>query len=160
MPALSVTNDIEPGSAFNFEILIQPMPAFGHYFRAIIGMAWFFEKMNCNVKFVFDEGYDYFENSILKVSQEFLAEKFISLRLDMQEFNRYCIHIPSEYAYSVISRLSIKQDIQRQADEWVRSNLKANWIGVHFRGTDMVVRKQGGGFVEMDTYIYYLETSY
>ena len=77
--------------------------------------------------------------------------------MDIREFNRYYIHIPSEYAYSVISRLSIKQDIQRQADEWVRSNLRANWVGVHFRGTDLVVRKQGGGFIEMDTYIYYLE---
>ena len=42
-------------------------------------------------------------------------------------------------------------------NEWVCSNLKANWVGVHFRGTDLVVRKQGGGFIEMDTYIYYLE---
>ena len=157
MSALSVTNNIGSEPAFNFEIPIAKENAFGHYFRPIIGIAWFFEKMNCNVKFVFDEGYDYFENFILKVSKESLAEKFISLRLNMREFDRHCIHIPSEYAYSVISRLSIKQDIQKQADEWVRSNLRANWVGVHFRGTDFVIGGRGRSFIEMDTYIYYLK---
>ena len=157
MPALSVTNNMKSRPALNFEILIKQHFALGHYFREIIGIAWFFEKMNCNVKFVFKEGHNYFENSILKVSKESLAEKFISLRLNMREFDCHCMHIPSEYAYSVISRLSIKQDIQKQADKWVHSNLTGNWIGVHFRGTDLVVRKRRGGFVGMDTYIYYLK---
>ena len=155
MSMSSVTNNIGSMPAFNFEIFIVPLDPLGHYFRAIIGIAWFFEKMNCNVKFVFKEGFDYFENSILKVSQEPLAEKFISLRLPMREFDHHYIHIPSEYAYSVISRLSIKHDIQKQADGWIHSNLKGDWIGVHFRGTDLGIRYES--FIEMDTYIYYLE---
>ena len=155
MAALSATNNMKSWPVLNFEIPIEKENALGHYLRAIIGIAWFFEKMNCNVKFVFDEGYDYFENSILKVSKESLAEKFISLRLNMREFDRHCIHIPSEYAYSVISRLSIKQDIQKQADKWVRSNLTDNWVGVHFRGTDWGT--QDGNLAGMDSYIYYLE---
>ena len=153
--ALLTTNDTESKPVFNFEVAIKPIPPLGHYFRSIIGIAWFFEKMNCNIKFVFAKGFNYFENSTLKVSPESSSDNYIALSLYMREFDRYCRWITSDYAYSVMSRLTIKKEIQEEADQWIRANLKGNWIGVHLRGTDR--KKCDSYFIEMDTYISYLK---
>ena len=155
--ALEIINGTRSNPTFNFEIAIEGIPDLGHYFRSIVGIAWFFEKMNCNVKFVFAEGFDYFENSTLKVSPKSSFENYMALRLHMREFDRYHVWITSEYAYSVMSRLTIKKEIQEEADEWVRANLKGDWIGVHFRGTDLVVRKHNKGFIALEVYMSYLK---
>ena len=155
--ALSNINSTGSNPTFNFEIAIMPNTSFGHYFRSILGIAWFFEKMNCNIKFVFDDDFNYFENSTLKVSQESLSENYMALRLHMREFQQYQLWSSSKYAYRVISRLTISKEIQEQADEWVRANLKGNWIGVHFRGTDWVAQRRDTGFIEIDTYVSYLK---
>ena len=155
--ALAITNGTASNPTFNFEIVVRGTPALGHYFRTILGIAWFFEKMNCNIKFVFSRRYNYFENSILKVSQESSFENYIALRLNMREFMNYYIWITSEYAYSVMSRLIIKREIQEEAEEWVDTNLIGDWIGVHFRGTDTMMRKHTEGFIELEVYMSYLK---
>ena len=156
--ALAITNGTRSNPTFNFEIVMTPSLSFGHYFRWIVGIAWFFEKMNCNIKFVFARRFNYFENSILRVSQESLSEQYIALRLNMQEFQNHCMSITSEYAYNVMSRLTIKRKIREKADKWAGTNLKGNWIGVHFRGTDAgVVRGHTRNFIELEVYISYLK---
>ncbi len=155
--ALAITNGTASNPTFNFKIVPRGTPAFGHYFRLIVLIAWFFEKMNCNVKFVFQKHFNYFENSILKVSQESSFENCIALRFGRKQFPDHCIWIPSEYAYNVMSRLTIKKEIQEEADEWVGTNLKGDWIGVNFRGTDTVVRKHTKGFIELEVYMSYLK---
>ena len=156
--ALAITNGTGSNPTFNFEITMTPSPSFGHYFRWIVGIAWFFEKMNCNIKFVFAKRFNYFENSILKVSQESSSNNYIALRLNMQEFQGHCMWITSEYAYMVMSRLTIKRKIREKADKWAGTNLKGNWIGVHFRGTDAaVVRRHTRNFIELEVYMSYLK---
>ena len=152
---LANTNGTKPNSSFNFEIAIKPIIPLGHYFRSIVGVAWFFEKMNCNIKFVFKESFNYFENSTLQLCRESSPENYIALQLPIRQFDRYDLWIPAKHACSVISRLTIKKEIQEQADEWVRANLKTHWIGIHFRGTDRTT--QSRYFIEIDTYISYLK---
>ena len=154
--ALATTNGTVSNPIFNFKIVINKIPALGHYFRSIVGIAWFFEKINCNIKFVFRKHFNYFENFILKVSPESLCDNYIDLRLHMREFDRYYVWIASDYAYSVISRLTIKREIQEEADEWVGANLKGDWIGVHFRGGDLP-QSQSGSKYDMDNYMSYLK---
>ena len=156
--ALIATNSAGLGCfVFNFKIsTIQP-PGWVHFFHSIISQAWFFEKMNCNIKFVFAEGQDYFENSVLKVSQKSSLENCIALRFGWKEFPDHYLWISSEYAYSVMSRLMIKKDIQEEVDKWIGVNLKDNWIGVHYRGTDMPKAKSQRDYIGMNTYISYLK---
>ena len=154
--ALATTNGTVSNPIFNFKIVIKKTPALGHYFRAIVGIAWFFEKMNCNIKFVFDERFNYFENFTLKVSPESSCNNYIALRLNMREFDRYYTWIASDYAYSVMSRLTINKELQEEADEWVGANLKGDWIGVHFRGCDLP-QSQSGRKYDMDNYMSYLK---
>ncbi len=156
--ALIATNGAESdGFVFNFKIFQEYPPGWANFLYLIISQAWFFEKMNCNIKFVFAEGKDYFENSTLKVSQKSSFENCITLRFGWKEFPDHCLWISSEYAYSVMSRLTIKKEIQDEADEWVRVNLKGNWIGVHYRGTDMPKAKPSRDYIGMNTYISYLK---
>ncbi len=155
--ALAITNGCGSNPIFNFEIVIAPIQALGHYFRSIVGIAWFFEKMNCNIKFVFAEDFNYFENSTLQVSQESSSENYVALQLPMREFDRHDLWITSDYACSLMSRLTIKREIQDEANEWIGANLKGNWIGVHYRGTDMPQATLQRSCIDMDTYISYLK---
>ncbi len=139
----------------NFRIIISPIKAIGHYFRSIICVAWLFEKMNCNIKFAFARGFNYFENSTFEVSQEFSSNSYTDLRLKNVNFHYYYFWVPLDYACSVISKLTINKEIQDEADEWVRVNLKGDWVGVHYRGTDMTLPKYG--YTKMDTYISHLK---
>ncbi len=155
--ALAITNGFRSNPIFNFEIVIERIPALGHYLRSIVGIAWFFEKMNCNIKFVFAEDFNYFENSTLKVSPKSLSEPYIDLRLHMREFDTHHVWITSDYARSVMSRLIIKKEIQDEANKWIDTNLKGDWIGVHFRGSDMPKSRPGRSYIDMDTYTLYLK---
>ncbi len=156
--ALIATNGAKSdGFVFNFKIFQEYPPGWTNFLHPIISQAWFFEKMNCNIKFVFAKGQDYFENSTLKVSQESSFENCIALRFGWEEFPDHCLWISSEYAYSVMSRLTIKKEIQDEADQWVRVNLKGNWTGVHYRGTDMPKANSQRDYIGMNSYISYLK---
>ena len=156
--ALMATSGAESGCfVFNFKIFVKKLPGWANFLPMVISQAWFFEKMNCNVMFLFNESYNYFENSTLKVAQKFSFENCIALRFGKEKFPNHSLWISSEYAYSVISRLTIKKEIQDEADQWARINLKGDWIGVHYRGTDRTTPKQVENHVKMDTYISYLK---
>ena len=102
----------------------------------IVGVAWFSEKMATNVKFRFPNLEDPFENSTLISTKMHRHEKFAPLKHVIMWENYAKCAISSEYGHKIISKLSIKKELYRQADEWIDNNLQGNWVGVHFRGTD------------------------
>ena len=145
--------------------------ALGSYFPRIIGVAWLCKKLNINVKFTFPDTYitsgrDFFENSILDYAKTCHPENFTQLKkplvnLDYREGLYPSIweefakcKISSEYGYKIISRLSIKQEIQQQADQWSNENIKGECVGVHYRQTDVI---QEHIIIRIDSYIYYLK---
>ena len=142
----------------NFRIKIPGSFEIRRYFDRIISTAQFFEKMGINVKFVFKINHNYFENSILEISKEHQPKYFVTIPFTESQERIFMYNsqsLSSEYGYSVISKLSIKQGIQKQADEWSRMNLKGDWVGVHFRGTDLPPGRID--YLEMDVFIAYLK---
>ncbi len=146
-------------------------PSLGSYFLRIIGVAWLCEKLGINVKFTFPDTYitggsNLFENSILNYAKTCHLENFTKLKKPLAELNyrkgRYPSpweelakrEISSEYGYKIISRLSIKQEIQQQADQWSNANIKGQYVGVHYRQTDAIHESR---IISIDSYIDYLE---
>ena len=146
-------------------------PSLGSYFPRIIGVAWLCEKLGINVKFTFPDTYitggsNLFENSILNYAKTCHPENFTKLKKPLAELNyRKGIYpspwegfakreISSEYGYKIISRLSIKQEIQQQADQWSNENIRKECIGVHYRRTDILDELRT---ISIDNYIGYLK---
>ena len=104
---------------------------------AVIGVVWFCEKIDINLKFNFiklEEGV--FGNSMWIHSEKYRHENPMQF-MDTVIWENYAkVAIPSEYGHKIISRLKIKEALLQQVDEWVNSNLHGNWVGVHYRGTD------------------------
>ena len=143
----------------NIRIKIPGSFELKYYFHQIINTAQFFERMGINVKFVFKINHNYFENSILEVSEKHQPKHFVTIPFTKSQERIFLYHpqrLSTKYGYSVISKLSIKQGIQKQADEWSRMNLKGDWVGVHFRGTDLLAIGRDD-YLEMDVYIAYLK---
>ena len=135
----------------------------------LVTIAWICEKLNINLRPLSKDTnyYDIFDFA-LNYSEPCEYENFTSLRepithikhlrnlglnlrMLLAEFSRH--KISSEYGYKIISKLSIKQDLQQQADKWYRSNIKGNCIGVHYRGTDAMSQRQ----ITIESYITYLK---
>ncbi len=146
-------------------------PALGSYFPRIIGVAWLCEKLCINVKFTFPDTYitsgsDFFENSVLDYAKTCHPENFTQLKkplvnLDYREGIYPSIweefakcKISSEHGYKIISKLSIKQEIQQHADQWCDANIKGACVGVHYRQTDVI---QEHRIIRIDSYIDYLK---
>ena len=121
-----------------------------NYLYGIIGVAWLCERMNITVEFVFPkEKLSFFENSILyqrntnntyhkksfliNSSSDYLAS--IARKVARKD-------LPAEYGYEIISQLSIKPDIQHQADAWFNVHIKGDWVAVHYRGTDAHIHSE------------------
>ncbi len=146
-------------------------PALGSYFPRIIGVAWLCEKLGINVKFTFPDtfitgGSNFFENPVLNYAKTYHPENFTKLKKPLvdlcyrekiypslwEEFAKS--KISSEYGYKIISKLSIKQEIQQQADQWSNANIKEECIGVHYRQTDVIDENR---IISIDSYIDYLK---
>ena len=118
----------------------------------IIGVVWFGEKMNINIKFNFTGLEDVFENSMLIHSEKYRNENPERFRKAVLWKNYAKVAISSEYGYKIISKLEIKKRLLQEADEWVNSNLQGDWVSVHYRGTDAYRR-----FIPIEDYIAYLK---
>ena len=135
----------------------------------LVGIAWICEKLNINLKPVRKESayYDIF-NAALNYSESCQCEEFakirepitqiqhmrhlgINLREVLAEFSRN--RISSAFGHKIISTLSIKQELQQQADQWYQTNIKKNFIAIHYRGTDALFQRK----MTMDAYITYLQ---
>ena len=118
----------------------------------IVGYAWLCEKLNINPKFVASDENNFFKNSMFmysKKTREGLSNGWLI------NFSRS--KIPSQYGHKIISRLTIKEKTQRQADKWTDSNLQGDWLGVHYRGTDLARTGRKYRFIKIETYIAYLK---
>ena len=68
--------------------------------------------------------------------------------------------VSSEYGHKVLSKLSIKEDLKKTADEWFAKHIKGDWVAVHYRGTDVVAEKdklKGRYRIDLEPYIEYLQ---
>ena len=135
----------------------------------LVAIAWICEKLNLDLKPISkNTGYYDIFDSTLNRSDSCKHENFMSLkepithirhiqkhRLNFREvLSGFARHrITSEYGYKIISKLSIKQDLQQQADNWCRTNIKGNCIGVHYRGTDAIYQRK----MTIEAYITYLK---
>ena len=139
---------------FNVQMKMPISPALKHYFDTIIGATYFFEKLGVNVKFLYGKKSRCFENSTIMVSEEHWCEKnlidFPCDRFKNVVFQGYREHFTWDFAHRVISNLSIKQNLRKQADEWCDQNLKGDWVGVHYRSTDTHWRPD---YIGIDAYI-------
>ena len=147
-------------------------PALGSYFPRIIGIAWLCEKLGINVKFTFPDTYvigstNFFENPILSYAKTCSPEDFTRLKKPLvnldyrnhrtlpslwEEFTKR--RISNEFGYKIISMLSIKQEIQQQADQWCYANIKGKCVGVHYRQTDGFHENR---IIKIEDYINYLK---
>ena len=147
-------------------------PALGSYFPRIIGIAWLCEKLGINVKFTFPDTYiigstNFFENPILSYTKTCNPEDFTRLKKPLvnldyrnhrtlpslwEEFTKR--RISSEFGYKILSTLSIKQEIQQQAEQWCRANIKDKCVGVHYRQTDVIHENR---IIKIEDYINYLK---
>ena len=144
----------------------------GSYFPRVIAIAWLCEKLNLNVKFTFSgsrltHGTNFFETPVLSYAKTCRHEKFEQLNkplVDMTYRNEGATpslwedfgkrKISSEYGRSIISKLTIKREIQQQVDQWCRENMKRKYIGVHYRRTDGLGLSR---VIKLEDYIDYLK---
>ncbi len=141
-------------------------PTLANYLYSIIGIAWICEKKNLNLKFVFpDELKPLFENIHINKSSPYKTDSnqktfcIDSINSYLASTGRRAARkdISAEYGHGVISQLSIRQDIQHQADEWLNTHIKGDWVAVHYRGTDMYTHPRfAERLMAMDSYITYL----
>ena len=129
-------------------------------------MAWLCEKLGINVKFTFPDTYgtgnsNLFENPVLNYAKTCHLENFTRLKKPLSIklygspwFSYSKSRIPKEYGYKIISELSIKHEIQQQADQWFDENIRGECVGVHCRQTDGI---QEHRIISIDSYIDYLK---
>ena len=70
------------------------------------------------------------------------------------------MYIRSEYGYKILSKLPIREDIRKCADEWFTNHIKGDWVAVHFRGTDckdMKTQYKSRCRIKLDDYVDYLK---
>ena len=137
-----------------------------YYFETIVGVAWLCEKLGINVKFTFPNTYgtgnsNLFENPVLNCAKTCELENFtrlkkpLSIKLHGSPWFSYSkSRIPKEYGHKIISKLSIKQEIQQQADQWRNENIREECVGVHYRQTDAIEQER---IISIDSYIDYLK---
>ena len=152
-------------------VIIGNIPALGCYFPRIIGAAYLCEKLGINVKLAFPDTYifdgkNFFENSVLSYAKICHPENFAKLKKPLMQmhyirgiygnpWDEFALReISSEYGYKIISKLSIRQEIQEQADQWCDANIRGACVGVHHRQTDAIHEHR---IISIDSYIDYLK---
>ncbi len=123
---------------------------------AIIGMAWFGEKMNMNIKVGCPDLESIFDNFDLMNSQKDLRKDHALHIKEFRLWENYAkFAVPAEFGYKIISKLAIKADFKAQADEWFNSKPQGDWVGIHYRGTD--IDKAKFRLISVESYIAYLK---
>ena len=140
---------------------------FGAGLNIMIGLAWLCEKMKVNIKIDHSTGaiWRYFENNtLINTTDQSLGQRFEYSKSNIEQVGegRYAMYsISSEYGHKVLSKLSIKESLKRSANEWFDKHIKGDWVAVHYRGTDVEMKKNGHFKyryrIELDSYIIYLK---
>ncbi len=132
----------------------------------MVAVAWFQEKQGNTLKFKRPSNaiWRHFENNVLvnstnRAEQESSSSREVLLTNSMAYIGRH--FISSEYGHKVLTRLSIKEDLQKSANEWFESHIKGDWVAVHYRGTDIAKGKDGicklRYTIEFKPYVTYLK---
>ena len=156
-------NSQSSGEIQNVNLRMPPKSELAYYFNHIILIALFFEHLGINIKFIFANGHNYFENSILLTSGEYQAKNSVTfppaeLYNDVILNRLFCKEdFYWEYGHKVTSQLLISQDLQKQADKWSHEYLADNWVGVHYRGTDQLKKRKYHTKTNIDLHIAYLK---
>ena len=133
----------------------------------IVGFAWICEKMKINVKIKNPSSmvWRHFENDKLinTAGESTHASQFFTQK---EFFYNYIgwfgtFFISSAYGHKILSQLSINPQLEKCANQWTDSNLKGDWVAVHYRGTD-VARWKNDKYrrryrIDLDPYITYLK---
>ena len=147
---------------------------YGNYYYPIaaslnsfIALAWICEKMKIDIKIKHPSNmvWHHFKNhEVINTTK--------NQRENLTEPKEYFFHIypllryglftnSSEYGYKIISKLSIKNELKRTADQWYKQHIKGNSVAVHYRGTDVVALKEvcesARYRIDLDQYIIYLK---
>ena len=137
----------------------QFLKTMANMFCGLIAVAWLCEKMKVNLKV---EGLsDFFENDIVINNQSKYQEvrfestkKFFPGAAGMLWIG--IMYMRSEYGHKILSKLSVKKDLQKCADEWFANHIEGDWVAVHYRGTD-IKEKEKYRHIGIDGYITYLK---
>ena len=141
---------------------VQFIRTIANIFCALMTVAWLCEKMKVNLKV---EGLsDFFENDIVINNQSKYQEaRFESTKKFYPGAAKMAwvgvMYMRSEYGYKILSKLSVKKDLQKCADEWFANHIEGDWVAVHFRGTDfkdMKIQYKSRYRLLLDDYITYL----
>ena len=133
----------------------------------LVAFAWVCEKMKINVeiKKPTDLIWRYFESDKLINNTDESTHKFQPstrkkfFENDVAWFGAF--FISSIYGHKILSKLAINPNLKRSSNQWIADNLKGDWIAVHYRGTDVVKKKntqyQKRYRIDLDPYITYLK---
>ncbi len=138
----------------------------GPSLNAMVIIAWFLERWGITLKFKHPSNamWRHFENNTLANSTNRAEQKhrsarqvIVNSRID-QIGHRF---ISSKYGHEVLTRLSIKEDLQKSANKWFESHIKGDWVAVHYRGTDIRKHKDGAYRrkyrIDLKPYVAYLK---
>ena len=130
----------------------------------LVAIAYVNEKLGINLKILSASNESYFDNDMLiNRTDESGCEPNVSKPYKCMEIAYFGIFfVASEYGHKIISRLSIKENIRKTADEWFDKHIQGNWVAVHYRGTDIEAGKEGiyksRYRMKLDNYIVYLQS--
>ena len=123
-------------------------------FGGIVFLAWVCEKMKINIKLVRTSCVilEQFENNTLinttnapQLKSNFPYKPFI-VGYALTGWEKH--FILSEYGHQVLSKLSIKKELQEIADQWFDTHIKGCQVAVHYRGTDAAAGEE----ISLDRY--------
>lgn len=134
--------------------------------EGIIAFAWLCEKMKVSIKIKphtttvlrhFEN--DTITNNIEKQRDNLEKGTESHFHNDIAWFA--ILTISSEYGHKVLSKLSIKAELKKAANQWADEYLREEWVAVHYRGTDIRAKRKtrykARYKIHLDPYITYLK---
>ena len=133
-----------------------------HIFLGLVLVAWLCERMRVNLKI---EGLsDLFSDDLIINNASEYSEDYFKNAKKSAVYPLIIwiaiMYISSEYGNKILSKLPIREDIRKCADEWFTNHIKGDWVAVHFRGTDCNDKKTRHNTrcgIRLDDYINYLQ---
>jgi len=159
----------------------------GHTFARTVGATWFFKQIKVNTRFIFHRNSKSFihKKTLYREFRDLVSSRF-GFNKNNEPFIHYdrtphrqffdviypffhqqntifescCQYTSLNEQHKIISsQLPIEPDIHKQVDEYIRLNLKHDWLGVHLRGTDIYIRTKDGLDSYLDSCIARLKAS-
>ncbi len=140
----------------------------GPSLNSIVVTGWLMERRGITLKFKRTSNaiWRYFENDTLDNATNRPGQKhcFSEKIIDMNALSYFGRFMSAEYGYKLLTRLSIKEGLQKSANEWFENHIKGkgDWVAVHYRGTDVWAERSARGLnrrcrLELRSYVTYLK---